>query len=259
MVVRSCFKPVFLQLLLAVSIALASGILQAEEVRVAVAANFAAPMKAIAAQFENDTSHTVAVSTGATAKFYAQIQNGAPFDVFLSADSDTPARLEKEGLAVPATRFTYAVGRLALWSARPGFVDAQGDVLKSGNFSKLALASPKLAPYGAAAQETLTHLGLLAALQPRFVVGESIAQAYSFVATGNAPLGFVALSQIYQQGNLTSGSVWVVPQRLHTAIRQDAIVLTHGKDKPGAAAFMGFLKAEKTRALIRSYGYETGA
>jgi molybdate transport system substrate-binding protein len=233
------------------------GLATAANVQVAVAANFTAPMKAIVAQFEKNTAHKVAVSLGATGKFYAQIKTGAPFDVFLSADDETPARLEKEGNAVTGSRFTYAVGRLALWSATPGFVDAQGEVLKSGKFANIALASPKLAPYGAAAVETITRLGQQAALEPKFVQGESIGQTYSFVATGNAALGFVALSQIFEDGKIKTGSAWIVPAHLHSPLRQDAVILAQGKNNKGAIDFMRFLKTDTARAVIRSYGYET--
>lgn len=241
---------------LALAQAALPGLAQAEDVTIAVASNFTAPMKAIAARFEKDSSHKVAVSLGATGKFYAQIKSGAPFDVFLSADDETPARLEKEGSAVAGSRFTYAVGRLALWSATAGFVDDKGEVLRSGKFANIALASPKLAPYGAAAVETLTRLGMLAALEPKFVQGESIGQTYSFVATGNAALGFVALSQVFEDGKIKAGSAWIVPATLHSPLRQDAVMLSRGKDNKGAADFMRFLKTETARAVIRSYGYE---
>lgn len=228
----------------------------AADVQVAVAANFSAPMKIIAAEFEKDTGHKAVLSFGATGKFYAQIRNGAPFEVFLAADQDTPAKLEREGAAVRGSRFTYATGRLALWSARPGVVDAQGEVLKNGGFGKLAIAAPKLAPYGAAALETMTRLGVLAALQPRLVTGESIGQAFSFVATGNADLGFVALSQVLESGKLASGSAWIVPETLHSPIRQDAVLLTRGKDSPAARQLMVFLQSDKARAVIRAHGYQ---
>lgn len=228
----------------------------AADVQVAVAANFSAPMKIIAAEFEKDTGHKAVLSFGATGKFYAQIRNGAPFEVFLAADEDTPAKLEREGAAVRGSRFTYATGRLALWSARPGVVDAQGEVLKNGGFGKLAIAAPKLAPYGAAALETMTRLGVLAALQPRLVTGESIGQAFSFVATGNADLGFVALSQVLESGKLASGSAWIVPETLHSPIRQDAVLLTRGKDSPAARQLMVFLQSDKARAVIRAHGYQ---
>ena len=248
--------PALLGALFAVAQAALPGLARADNVNIAVAANFTVPMKAIVAQFEKDTAHKVAVSLGATGKFYAQIKNGAPFDVFLSADDETPARLEKEGNAVAGSRFTYAVGRLALWSATPGFVDGQGEVLKSGKFANIALAAPKLAPYGAAAVETMARLGLLAALQPKFVQGESIGQTYSFVATGNAALGFVALSQVFEDGKIKTGSGWIVPTHLHSPLRQDTVVLARGKDNQGAADFMRFLKTDAARAVIRSYGYE---
>ena len=230
--------------------------LHAETVQVAVAANFTAPMNAIAADFEKDTGHKISLSFGATGKFYAQIKSGAPFDVFLSADDETPRKLEQEGDAVPGTAFTYATGRLVLWSAKPGFVDAQGQVLKTGIFNKLAMASPKLAPYGAAAMETLTRLGLQDRLSAKFVQGESIGQTFSFVSSGNAELGFVALSQVMQQGQIKSGSAWVVPSSLHSSLRQDAVVLKHGKGNSAAAALIAFLKIEKSRKVIQSFGYE---
>ena len=230
--------------------------LHAETVQVAVAANFTAPMNAIAADFEKDTGHKISLSFGATGKFYAQIKSGAPFDVFLSADDETPRKLEQEGDAVPGTAFTYATGRLVLWSAKPGFVDAQGQVLKTGIFNKLAMASPKLAPYGAAAMETLTRLGLQDRLSAKFVQGESIGQTFSFVSSGNAELGFVALSQVTEQGQIKSGSAWVVPSSLHSSLRQDAVVLKHGKGNSAAAALIAFLKIEKSRKVIRSFGYE---
>jgi molybdate transport system substrate-binding protein len=227
----------------------------AAEVQVAVAANFTAPMQKIAADFERDSGHKALLAFGSTGKFYAQIRNGAPFEVFFAADDETPARLEKEGFAVAGSRFTYAIGQLALWSAQPGYVDDKGAVLKQGAFAHLAIANPKLAPYGAAAAETLNRLGLLAALQPKFVQGENIAQTFQFVSTGNAELGFVALSQVSEGGKLKSGSAWVVPSALHAAIRQDAAILVRGKDNPAARALMKYMKEDKARAIIRAYGY----
>jgi molybdate transport system substrate-binding protein len=240
----------------ALCLALASAAALAEEVQVAVAANFTAPMKLIAADFEKDTGHKAVLTFGATGKFYAQITHGAPFEVFLAADDETPARLEKEGAAVNGSRFTYATGKLVLWSAQPGVVDAQGEVLKKGNFKKIAIAAPKLAPYGAAAVETMNKLGLQAALEPKLVQGESIGQAFSFVSTGNAELGFIALSQVYEGGKIKSGSAWIVPESLHSPIRQDAVLLAKAKDSKAAAQLMAFLKTEKARAVIRSFGYE---
>ena len=236
-------------------LALGSLAAHAEEVSVAVAANFATPMQKIAVLFTQDTGHTATLSMGSTGKFYAQIKNGAPFHVLLSGDEETPLRLEQENAAAPHTRFTYAVGKLVLWSKQAGFVDAQGDVLRKGNFSHLAIADPKLAPYGAAAIETLQALGLLTKLQPRLVQGESIGQAYQFVASGNAQLGFVALSQVMSNDRITEGSAWLVPPHLYQALRQDAVILKNGKDNKAATALMAYLKTEKARAVIRSFGY----
>jgi molybdate transport system substrate-binding protein len=237
-------------------LALISPAISAAEVQVAVAANFTAPMQKIAAAFEKATGHQAKLAFGSTGKFYAQIKNGAPFEVLLAADDETPARLEQEGMAVAGSRFTYSIGQLALWSAKPGVVDDQGAVLRQGAFAHLAIANPRLAPYGAAAVETLTKLGLLPALQPKFVQGENIAQTFQFVATGNAELGFVALSQIYEGGKLKSGSAWIVPASLHVPIRQDAVILARGKDNPAAQALLKYMKEDKARAIIRAYGYD---
>ena len=243
-----CFLPVWLLCLAAPALA--------ADVQVAVAANFTAPMKRIAAEFEKDSGHKAVLSFGATGKFYAQIRHGAPFEVFLAADDETPKKLAQEGAAIDGSRFTYATGRLVLWSAQPGLVDAQGDVLRKGGFSRLAIAAPKLAPFGAAAVETLTRLGVMAALEPKLVTGESMGQAFSFVATGNADLGFVALSQVHEGGKLKTGSAWIVPETLHSAIRQDAVLLAKGKDKPAAQQLLAFLKTDKAKAVIRSFGYQ---
>jgi len=228
----------------------------ADEVKVAVAANFTAPMQKIAADFEKDTGHKLLVSTGATGAFYAQIKNGAPFEVFLAADDETPAKLEAEGAGVKGSRFTYAVGKLVLWSAKPGFVDAKGEVLKKGGFEHLSLANPKTAPYGAAGVEVLKKLGLYDALQAKIVQGENISQAQQFIASGNAELGFVALSQVWKDGALTSGSGWIVPADQYSTIRQDAILLATGANKPAAVALLKYLQGDKARAVIKSYGYE---
>lgn len=228
----------------------------ADEVKIAVAANFTAPIQKIAADFEKDTGHKVLVSTGATGAFYAQIKNGAPFEVFLAADDETPAKLENEGAGVKGSRFTYAIGKLVLWSAKPGFVDAKGDVLKKGGFEHLSLANPKTAPYGAAGVEVLKKLGLYDSLHGKIVQGENISQAQQFVASGNAELGFVALSQVWKDGALTSGSAWIVPASDYAPIRQDAILLGNGAGKPAAEALLKYLKGDKARAVIKSYGYE---
>jgi molybdate transport system substrate-binding protein len=233
-----------------------AGASRADQVQVAVAANFTAPAKLIAAEFEKDSGHKAALSFGATGKFYAQIRNGAPFEVLLAADDTTPAKLETEGATVTGSRYTYATGRLALWSAKAAYVDARGEVLKQGGFRNLAIANPRLAPYGAAAIEALTALKLLDAVQPRFVQGENIAQTHQFVASGNAELGFVALSQVMKDGRIGEGSAWIVPADLHKPIRQDAVLLNKGRGRPAAEAWLGFLKSDKAKTILKSFGYE---
>ena len=238
------------------SLFLVSSVALADDIAVAVAANFTAPMQKIAAEFEKDTGHKAQLSFGATGKFYAQIQNGAPFEILLAADDTTPEKLEKEGAAVAGSRFTYAIGRLVLWSAKAGYVDDAGEVLKKGDFAHLSIANPKLAPYGQAAIESLTALKLLDAVQSKFVQGENIAQTYQFAASGNAELGFIALSQVMKEGKIGEGSAWLVPQDLHQPIRQDAVLLANGKEKPAAAALLQYLANEKSKAIIKSYGYD---
>lgn len=227
----------------------------AADIQVAVAANFTAPMQVIAADFEKETGNKLLLSFGATGKFYAQIKNGAPFDILLAADDETPARLEQEGAAVAGSRFTYAIGKLVLWSAKDAIVDVRGDVLQRGGFDYIALANPKLAPYGAAAMETMAALGVLDTLQPKFVQGENIAQTYQFVSTGNALLGFVALSQVYKDGKIAEGSAWIVPTNLYKPIRQDAVMLDKGRNKPAVDALLKYLRSDKVKAVIKGFGY----
>lgn len=229
---------------------------RADEVQVAVAANFTGPMQVISVLFERDTGHKASLAFGATGKFYAQIANGAPFEVLLSADDETPARLVKEGLAVAGTPFTYAIGKLVLWSADPKLIDGKGDILKKGGFKHLAIANPKTAPYGAAAMQTMGKLGVVDSLKPLFVQGENIAQTHQFVSTGAAALGFVAYSQVIKNGQVGSGSGWVVPGNLYDPILQNAVILAKGKDKPAAAALLNYLQGEKAREVIKSFGYE---
>jgi len=240
----------------ALLVALSSTAVLAEEVQVAVAANFAAPMKQIAADFEKATGHKAVLAFGATGKFYAQIRNGAPFEILLSADDETPSKLAGEGAAIAASQFTYAKGKLVLWSAKPAIVDAQGEVLKRGGFDHLALANPRLAPYGAAAVEAMKGLGVHDGLAAKFVTAENIGQTYQFVKSGNALLGFVALSQVSKDNRITEGSAWVIPANLYQPIKQDAIVLNAGKGKPAPEALMKFLQGDKAKAVIRSYGYD---
>ena len=228
----------------------------ADEVQVAVAANFTAPIQAIAKDFEKDTGHKLVAAYGATGQFYAQIKNGAPFEVFLAADDTTPQKLEEEGESVKGARFTYAIGTLALWSAKDGYVDAKGEVLKKNQYQHLSIANPKAAPYGLAATQVLAKLGLTDATRAKLVEGQNITQAFQFVSTGNAELGFVALSQIYKDGKVTNGSAWIVPSALHDPIRQDAVILNKGKDNAAAKALVEYLKGPKAAAVIKSYGYE---
>ncbi len=214
-----------------------------------------APLQQLAPAFEKATGHKIVAAYGVTGKFYAQIRNGAPFEVLLAADDETPARLAQEGAAVGATQFTYAKGKLVLWSAKSAIVDDKGEVLKKGGFDHLALANPKLAPYGAAALEALKALGVLDALAPRFVTAENISQAFQFTKSGNALLGFVALSQVMKDGQIAEDSAWIVPANLYQPIRQDAIVLDKGKGKPAAEALVKCLRSDQAKAIILSYDY----
>ncbi len=241
-------------LLVCLSIA---GQARADEVTVAVAANFAAPMAKIAEGFTASTGHTVRLSSGATGKFYSQIVAGAPFDVLVAADDETPRRLVAEGHAVAGTAHTYALGRLVLWSAQPGRVDDNGAVLASDRYRRLAIANPKLAPYGRAAQEVLAARGLRDAVASRIVTGESIAQTYQFVVSGNAEIGFVALSQVIAPGQGAQGSHWVVPAALHGEIRQDAVLLKRAQASRAARALLDHLRSAEAKAVIRRYGYGT--
>jgi molybdate transport system substrate-binding protein len=212
-------------------------------------------MQAIAQAFEQESGHQVHIITGATGKFYAQIKNGAPFQVLLAADAQTPLLLEQEGLAVAGTRFTYALGRLVLWSRQPNLVDAQAEVLRSARFKRLAIADPRLAPYGAAAMQTLEQLGVLAQVKDRLVQGESVTQVYQFAASANAELGFIASSQLIVDGRRITGSSWLVPESLHSPLRQDAVLLKSGQANPAALSLMLFLRSPRARTLMRDYGY----
>lgn len=229
----------------------------ADEVHAAVAANFTTAIKKLAPLFEQQTGHTLIASFGASGKLYAQISNGAPFDLLLSADETTPQKLIADGRADGTTYFIYARGRLALWSATPGYVDEGGAVLGTERFSRIAIANPKTAPYGAAAIEFLTERKLLAQLQPKFVMGENIAQTQQFVASGNVPLGFIALAQVKALPATERGSYWVVPAEQHQPIDQGAVILNSAKSRAAADAFFAFLKSPEAVATIQALGYET--
>lgn len=244
-------------------LALFPGAARAGEISIAVAANFAATLHELAAQFKRETGHGVRIVSGSSGKFYAQIKNGAPFQVFFSADSAKPLQLERDGLAVPGTRFTYATGRLALWSRQPGFIDGEGKVLQQDDFHKLAIANPAHSPYGAAALEVLQNLGLLERLRDRLVLGENVAQAYQFVESGNAGLGFVALSQLMARGGAKTGSVWIVPPELHRPIRQDAVSLRAGAADPESAEaareLFRFMRGAAAQSILVAHGYKPEA
>jgi molybdate transport system substrate-binding protein len=249
-------RKVSLPFILVFAAAAVSAAAAADEVQVAVAANFTAPMQKLAAEFEKESGHKVQLIFGATGKFYAQIENGAPFDVLLAADDQTPAKLVNEGKAVAASRMTYAIGKLVLWSPRPGLVDAKGAVLKNTGIAHVAYCNPQLAPYGAAAVEAMKSLAVFDLLQPKLVQGENIAQAYHFVASGNAEIGFVALSQVFMDGKITEGSAWVVPANLYSPIRQDAVILDRGRGRAAPAELLKYLRSDKAKTVIRSYGYD---
>lgn len=223
----------------------------AAQTNVAVAANFTEPAKEIAAAFKQKTGHEAVLSFGASGQFYTQIVQDAPFQILLSADDERPKKLVSDGLGVAESRFTYAIGKLVLWSKSPDLVKGEA-TLKAGGFAKLSIANPTAAPYGAAAIETMKALGVYDALQPKIVQGNSIAQAFQFIDTGNAELGFVALSQL--AGN-TAGSRWLVPENLYAPILQDAVLLKKGASNEAATAFMTFLKGPEARAVIEKYGY----
>lgn len=242
--------------LIALALLITSLTATAGEVTVAVAANFTAPMQRIAGEFERTSGHKLKLAFGATGKLYAQIVNGAPYEILLSADDETPARLEKEGLGIAGSRFTYAIGRLILWSPVDGKVDGEGKVLHDKGIRHIAIANPKTAPYGQAAIEMLQSAGLLTSLEGKFVQGENIAQAFQFVQSGNAELGFVALSQVWKEGRIATGSGWIVPASQHQPIRQDALLLGRGSSNLAAQALLDYLRSPAARQIIKAYGYD---
>lgn len=231
-----------------------AGAAHAADTQVAVAANFTEPAKEIAVAFAKATGHNAVLNFGSSGAFYTQMAHGAPFEVFLSADADRPKKAEQDGLAVPGSRFTYAIGRLVLYSTTPGLVDEGGGVLKRGGFARISIADPTAAPYGTAAVQTMRKLGVYPTLAPKIVKGTSITQAYQFVATGAAELGFVALSQVITQ---PGGSRWLVPASLHSPIDQQAVLLWTGAKNPAAQAFMKYLRTPAAIAIVKRYGYAT--
>lgn len=227
--------------------------INAEPLRIAVASNFSSAMNALTASYEQQTGQQVDLIFGSTGKLYAQIINGAPFDAFFAADAERPRRLEQAQRIQSGSRFTYAFGQLVLWSPDPKLIDSQLAALKTPNFHHLAIANPRLAPYGLAAQQVLEHLSLWGPLQSHIVRGENIGQTYQFIQSGNAELGFVALAQLQDQ-QLAQGSYWRVPDAFHTPIEQQAVQLT---DKPGVEQFMAYLRKDDSKQLIQRFGYRT--
>jgi molybdate transport system substrate-binding protein len=234
----------------------ASSSVQAAEVSVAAASNFAVPLERIAVLFQKESGHTLKVSSAASGKLYAQIKSGARFDVFLSADEELPRSLLQDGSAVAGSRVVYATGRLVLWSAQPGLVDEKGAVLNKGNFNMLAIANPVFSPYGVAAKETLTKLTMWNSIQRKLDKGDDLAQTYQLAATERDDLAFIALSQVMRDGKVSDGSWWLVPPEMHKPILQNAVLLSGAKDKEAAKAFLTFLKSEKARGVMRGFGYE---
>ena len=229
----------------------------AEELRVAVASNFYPTMKKIVDLYELkktnlNNPHKVILISGSSGKHFAQIINGAPFDIFFSADEEKPRLLEKQGKVEPDSRFTYAKGKLVLWSPRNDFVDSSGEILKQDDFKFLAIANPKIAPYGKSAEETLKSLKLWKKMQKKIVRGENIGQTFQFVRSGNAQLGFVAYSQIIGSDNIIDGSFWEIPESIYTPINQQAVLLkasNAGKD------FLSFIQSDESLSIILKSGY----
>lgn len=241
-----------------VLISLFTQCLAAKIVNVAVAANFSHPIRSLIVEFEKTSDFQIAPSFGSSGKFYAQIKQGAPYEIFFSADQATPEALQQDGLVIETSRFTYAIGRLALWSPQPECLNNVESILKLGRFNKLAVANPKLAPYGAATLEVLEHLALVDRTRAKWVIGENIAQTYQFVFTGNADLGFVALSQLVsvnKSKHVEQGSYWLIPDDMHQAIKQDVVLLHSAENSEGAKAFLDFMHTPKAQNIIQSYGY----
>lgn len=241
-----------LKWVVAAALSLAAAGAMAAQVRVAVAANFTSTMKKLAARFEATSGDKVVISFGSTGKLYTQIVNGAPYDVFLAADTLRPQLLVKNGKAVAKSLFTYALGRLVLWSPNPNLVDTEGTILNDGDFEHLAIANPKTAPYGEAAMEVMNGLGVYDTIKDRIVEGDNIAQTFQFVATGDAQIGFVALSQVK---TVHKGSWWAVPQGYYTPIRQDVVLLKSAAGNKAAKALMTFLHSGEAQAIIANSGY----
>lgn len=242
---------------LSLALALATSTTYAEQATLAVASNFAPAVTALVQDFEASSDHQLVVATGSSGKLYAQIRHGAPFHLFFSADQEKPKALVAAGLASQQKPFTYAIGKLVLWTPKPGQAHTLKQRLLRGDYQHLALANPKLAPYGAAAEQTMQALGIHPNEQSKWVRGENIAQTFQFVMTGNADLGFVALSQISLAGHISRGSAWLVPEALHQAVRQDVVLLDKGQTNLAATDFLEFVRSKRGRGIIEGYGYST--
>jgi len=245
--------------IISATLLLSSSFISAGEVSVAVAGNFFKPIKVLAAEFEAKSGHKVALSVGATGKLYAQISNGAPFELFFAADQKRPTKLVEQKLAVKASQFTYAQGQLVLWSRNSGVIDAQGKRLSSPDIKRLAIANPKAAPYGEQAVNALTKLGLYKQLESKIVQAQNIGQTYQYVSSGSVEQGIIAMSQVTVNGQITTGSSWIIPSDLYDAIQQDAVLLEKGKNNPVAQQFLDYIKSPSALNIIRSFGYEVGA
>ena len=235
---------------------LISSVSYAATVMVAVASNFTIPMQKIAESFEIDTGNKLILSFGSSGSFYAQIKNGAPYQVLLSADNETTELLEREEYAQKGSSFTYAVGRLVLWSNKSNYINGSAEILNTNQFKKIAIANSKLAPYGLAAQETINKLGLMSRLESKIIQGENITQTYQFILTENADLGFIALSQVFKDGRISNGSGWIVPSSYYTPIIQNATILNPGKKHEATQSLVDYLKSDKAQSIIKSFGYE---
>lgn len=251
-----CVKNTYMRLFLLLCFALFLPTAFAEQITIAVASNFTAPMKEIINAYEQQHPHRIRAAFGSSGKFYAQIKHGAPYALFFSADQAKVSRLEGDGFVVPQTRFTYAKGTLVLWSSHQDFIHNSADVLAEEQFNKLALANPKLAPYGLAAEQVLDNLQLTSLTRSRWVQGENISQTYQFVRTANADLGFVALSQVMTNGKVQQGSHWLVPRHLYQPIKQDAALLTRAKTSKAAQSFLTFIQSQTALRIISAYGYQ---
>jgi len=249
----------YINSIISATLLLSSSVACAGEVNVAVAGNFFKPIKVLAADFEEKSGHRIALSVGATGKLYAQISNGAPFELFFAADQKRPTKLVTQKLAVKASQFTYAQGQLVLWSKNTDAIDAQGSILSSPDLQRLAIANPKAAPYGEQAVNALTKLGLYKQLENKIVQGQNIGQTYQYVSSGSVEQGIIAMSQVTVNGEITTGSAWVIPSELYDAIQQDAVLLERGKDNPVAQQFLDYIKSPSAIKIIRSFGYEVGA